>query len=122
MLRYIVASVGGILGLCGLVYFFSMLWLKIFGIKAEAEVVSSRKRDDGLFVHTLRFDDGSAREDKTGLSQPISAGTVKTVICSRSDPNRFEYTEQLNKNIVISLILVIFSVLIVFRFLFGVIE
>lgn len=122
MLRYVVASVGGIFALCGLGYFFSLLWLKIFGNMAEAEVVSSRKRDDGLYVHTLRFEDGSSREDKTGLSQPISSGTVKSVVQSRSNPNRFEYTEQLNKNIVISLILVIFSVLIVVRFLFGVIE
>lgn len=122
MLRYVVASIGGILCLCGLGYFFSVLWLEIFGIKAEAEVVSSRKRDDGLYVHTLKFSDGSEREDKTGLSQPISTGTVKSVVCSRSNPNRFEYAEQLSKNIVISLIMAVLAALIVVRFLFGVID
>lgn len=123
MERYIVAAVGGIIALAALFYLIKLLILKFTGIPVKAEVVAVTEPKQGSYVHRLRFEaEGSVveSEDKTGYSQPFSKGEVRDIVCSRRDPKRFEYAQQLNRNIAIAGILLIMAILIVLRFLFFV--
>ena len=123
MERYIVAAVGGIIALAALFYLIKLLILRFTGIRAKAEVIAVTEPKQGSYVHRLRFEAEGRMvesEDKTGYSQPFSKGEVRDIVCSRRDPKRFEYVQQLSRNIVIAGILLIMAVLIVLRFMFFV--
>lgn len=124
MERIIVASAGILAALGGLIFFVKLLILRIGGVRTNAEVIAVKEPKQGYFVHTLRFDHNGKiveQDDKTGYSQPFSKGDMMEITCSRTSPEKFEYTTALNKNLIISGVLIAMSILIVIRFAFFVI-
>ncbi len=124
MERIIVASAGILAALGGLIFFIKLLILRIGGVRTNAEVIAVKEPKQGYFVHTLRFDHNGKiveQDDKTGYSQPFSKGDMMEITCSRTSPEKFEYTTALNKNLIISGVLIAMSILIVIRFAFFVI-
>lgn len=125
MERICVIAVGGMIGTAAVVYMVKLLILRIFGVKTAAEVVAVKEPEQGKYIHTVRFvHNGKTVEhdDKTGYSQPFSKGERLEIICSKRISEKFEYTTALNKHIVISAVLVLMSILIILRFMFGVTE
>ena len=109
------AIIGVIIAVCGAVYLTNLLLLKKRGITALAAVTavnetkhrslmffgfsikSTRKTDS--YVHTLRY----------------TIGSTHLIVCDPKYPDRFEYEEQLNKNITITVALVAMAVVFAVR-------
>ncbi|MBO5163360.1 MAG: hypothetical protein J6B75_02790 [Ruminococcus sp.] len=124
MERIIVAVAGGLAALGGTVFLIKLLILRLGGVRTAAEVVAVKEPKQGYYVHTLRFEHNGKtveQDDKTGYSQPFSKGERLEIVCSRSSPEIFEYTSALNKNLIISGVLIAMAVLIVIRFVFFVV-
>lgn len=88
-----------------------------------AEVVSAREPKQGYYVHKLRFEHNGKiveKDDSTGYSQPFSVGEQLEIICSKSNPEKFEYVGALKKNMIIATVMIVMSILIVLRFMFAV--
>lgn len=125
MERYIVASVGAVIAAAAVIYLVKLLFMWFTGIKTTGEIIAVREPKQGTFVHTLRYSvDGRTIEsdDKTGYTQAFSVGDRLEIVCRRKSPESFEYTSALKKNIIISAVLIVMSVLIVIRFMFFVTE
>lgn len=110
-MNYLILAV---IGLAVMIFALVMLgrnWgLKANGIETEAEVIAvseeTRKAKGGRvvsgYIHTLRYEaNGKIIEakDKTGYVQPLSKGSKQTVIYSKKNPEIFEYSEQIERNI-----------------------
>ena len=125
MERLICMSAGAIIAICAFIYFVKLLILNFGGFRTDAEVVAVKEYKHGSFVHTLKFNFNGKiieKDDKTGYSQPFSKGEIKKIVCSKKSPDKFEYASALQKNIAISGMLIIMSVLIVIRFAFFVVD
>lgn len=125
MLRTIVIAVGAIIALAGLIYLIKIMLLRFGGIRTVGEIIAVKEPQRGQYVHTLRFEHKGKiveKDDKTGYSQAFSVGEQCEIICSKSNPDKFEYTKELNKNIIIALVLIAMAILIMLRFAFGVID
>lgn len=125
MERLICMSAGAIIAVCAFIYFVKLLILKFTGFETDAEVTAIKEYEHGSFVHTLKFrfnGEFIEKDDKTGYSQPFSKGEIKKIVCSKKIPDKFEYANALQKNIAISGVLIVMSVLIVIRFAFFVVE
>lgn len=125
MERIICITAGAVIAVAALVYIIKLLILQLTGLKEEAEVVAVKEPKQGTFVHTLRFDFNGKiieKDDRAGYSQPFSKGDVLKIVCSRKNPDSFEYADALRKNMIIAGVLVLMSLLIVIRFTFFVTE
>ncbi len=123
MLRMVVIAAGAIIALAGLVYLIKLMILRFGGVRTLAEVVSSREPKQGYYVHKLRFEHNGKiveKDDTTGYSQPFTIGEQLEIICSKSNPDKFEYVGALKKNMIIATIMIAMSILIVLRFMFFV--
>lgn len=123
MERLFCITAGAVIAAASLVYIVKLLILQFSGLKKNAEVTAVREIKQGTFVHTLQFDFNGKivrKDDKTGYSQPFSKGDVLEIVCSRKNPDSFEYADALRKNIITASVLLIMSVLIVLRFAFFV--
>lgn len=128
------AIIGVIIAVCGAVYLTNLLLLKKRGITALAAVTavnetkhrslmffgfsikSTRKTDS--YVHTLRYTIGEKEyecRDRAGFTQPLKVGSTHLIVCDPKYPDRFEYEEQLNKNITITVALVAMAVVFAVR-------
>ncbi len=125
MERILCITAGAVIAVAALVYIVKLLILQITGFKINAEVVAVKEPKQKTFVHTLRFSfNGKVveKDDRTGYSQPFSKGDVHKIVCSRKNPDNFEYAAALRKNIIIAGILFVMSLLIVVRFALFVTE
>lgn len=125
MVRYVCIAAGVIIAVLGLGYLGKLLILRFFGVRTKAEVIKVTEPEKGKYVHTLSFEHNGktvVKDDRSGYSQPFLVGEEMTVICSKSDPGKFGYERELNKNILITLVLIVMAVLVVVRFAFFVTE
>lgn len=123
MVRAVVILAGAAIALAGLVYLIKLLILRFGGFRTTAEVISAIEPKQGYYTHKLRFEHNGKiveKDDKTGYSQPFSVGEKLEIICSRSNPEKFEYIGALKKNMIIATIMIVMSILIVLRFMFFV--
>lgn len=123
MIRLVVIAAGVIIALAGLVYLIKLMILRFGGVRMTAEVISACEPKQGYYVHKLRFKhDGKIveKDDTTGYSQPFTIGEHLEIICSKSNPDKFEYVGALKKNMIIATIMIVMSILIVLRFMFFV--
>ena len=123
MVRAVVIAAGAVIALVGLVYLIKVMILRFGGVRTSAEVVSAYEPKQGYYVHRLRFEHNGKmveKEDKTGYSQPFSIGERLEIICSKGNPDKFEYVGALKKNMIIATIMIAMSILIVLRFIFFV--
>ena len=123
MVRIVVIAAGAIIALAGLVYLIKLMILRFGGIRTMAEVLSAREIKPGYYVHKLRFVHNGKiveNDDSTGYSQPFSVGEKLEIICSKSNPDKFEYAGALKKNMIIATVMIAMSILIILRFMFGV--
>ena len=123
MIRMIVIAAGAIIALAGLVYLIKLMILRFGGVHTTAEVISACEPKQGYYVHKLRFEYNGKiveKEDTTGYSQPFSMGEQIEIICSKSNPDKFEYEGALKKNMIIATVMIAMSILIVLRFMFFV--
>lgn len=125
MERILCITAGAVIAVAALVYIIKLLILRFMGLKEDAEVVAVKEPKQGTFVHTLRFHFNGRiveKDDRTGYSQPFSKGEVHKIVCSKKNPDNFEYADALRKNMIVAGVLVLMSVLIVIRFAFFVTE
>lgn len=123
MVRMVVIAAGAIIALAGLVYLIKLMILRFGGVRTTAEVISACEPKQGYYVHKLRFEHNGKiveKDDTTGYSQPFSAGEQLEIICSKSNPDKFEYVGALKKNMIIATVMIAMSILIVLRFMFFV--
>lgn len=123
MVRILVIAAGAIIALAGLIYLIKLMILRFGGVRIMAEVVSAREPKQGYYVHKLRFEHNGKiveKDDSTGYSQPFSVGEQLEIICSKSNPEKFEYVGALKKNMIIATVMIVMSILIVLRFMFAV--
>lgn len=124
-MRYVVIAAAVIIVLAAIFFLGKKLALMIGGADAEAEILSSRERERGVYVHTVEFElDGKKvrSEDKTGYSQPIPVGEIRRIRVSRKNPEIFEYADTLRLHIIASAVMAVLGVLIILRFAFFVTE
>lgn len=125
MERILCITAGAVIAVAALVYIIKLLILQFTGLKEDAEVVAVKEPKQGTFVHTLRFHFNGRiveKDDRTGYSQPFSKGEIHKIVCSKKNPDNFEYTDALRKNMIVAGVLVLMSVLIIIRFAFFVTE
>ncbi len=125
MERILCITAGSVIAVAALVYIIKLLVLQVTGLKEDAEVVAVKEPNQGTFVHTLRFHFNGRiveKDDRTGYSQPFSKGEVHKIVCSKKNPDNFEYADALRKNMIVAGVLALMSVLIVIRFAFFVTE
>lgn len=115
MLGKFIGAAGVLIALAGLVYLIRLLILKFTGVPTEVEVVLARETKPNVYTHTLRFPDGMEREDKAGFNQPFPVGMKVKVICDPKNSGKFEYEQQLGKNIIIVCALIVMAILFAFR-------
>lgn len=131
-------AVGVVIALAAAVYLIKLLRLKKRGITVLAEVIAvaekKKRRVIGLgffvlktskvtasFVHTLRYMVGEKpheAEDAAEYIQPFKVGEKHLIVYSPDDPDKFEYEEDLKKNINITAALLVMSVIFSARWLF----
>lgn len=123
MVRIAVIAAGAVIALAGLVYLIKLMILRFGGVRTMAEVLSACEPKQGYYVHKLRFEHNGKvveKDDSTGYSQPFSVGEQLEIICSKNNPDKFEYVGALKKNMIIAAIMIVMAVFIVLRFMFGV--
>jgi hypothetical protein len=101
MLGKCIGAAGIIIALIAIYRLIGLLELRSRGVTEEVEVVRSREVKPNVYAHTLRFPDGSEREDKAGFNRPFSDGKLLTVVSDPKNRENFEFAEQLRKNIYI---------------------
>lgn len=124
-MREVVIAAAAFAALAALFFFVKKLALMIGGAEAVAEIVSSRERKQGEYVHTVEYElDGKkiTAEDKTGYSQAIPAGETRRIRVSRNTPEIFEYADTLRLHIIALAAMEVLSVLMIVRFAFFVTE
>lgn len=121
MERLIYASAAVLIAAGGLFYLIKLLILKFTGFTTEAQITSVKEPKKGVYIHTLRFAFKGKiieKDDKTGYSQPFPKGETKKIVCSKKNPEDFEYADALRKNIIIAVVLIFIAVLVAVRFTF----
>lgn len=124
-MRYVVIAAAAAIVLAAIFFLGKKLALIIAGADAEAEVVSSRERKQGEYVHTVEFELNGKKirsEDKTGYSQAMHPGELRRIKVSRKNPEIFEYADTLRLHIIASAVMAVLGVLIILRFAFFVTE
>ena len=115
-------AIGVVIAAAALVYLVGLLMLRKNGVQAEGEVISAEEKKKGTFVHTLRYTyKGKTIEsdDRTGFSQPLRVGEKRTITVDSRDPKRFEYTDELKKNIIITSVMVCLAVVFSVKFILA---
>ena len=102
-------AVGLLIALGALVYLISQLALNKNGVQTEGEIISVVEKKKGTFIHTVRYTykgKEMTSDDRAGFSQPMSIGTKKMITVDKRKPENFEYTDELKKNITITLVMI----------------
>ncbi len=123
MIRLVVIAAGAIGALAGLIYLIKLMILRFGGVRIMAEVISACELKQGHYVHKLRFEHNGKiveKDDSTGYSQPFSVGERLEIICSKTNPDKFEYVGALKKNMIIATVMIAMSILVTLRFTFFV--
>lgn len=124
-MKYVVISAAAVIVLAALFFLVKRLALMIGGAAVEAEILSSRERKRGEYVHMVEFELGGEKiiaEDKTGYSQTIPAGETRRIKVSRRNPENFEYADTLRLHIIAAAVLAGLGALMIIRFAFFVTE
>lgn len=119
-------TIWGIIGLViavfSLIYMIRLILLKIRGKLVLAEVVEIREKKNrkGMtvsYIHRMKFEDGGKvyeKDDRAAFNQPFAAGEKKLIRFDRKNPSKFEYDDEMKKNIIIAGVLaavaIVFSV------------
>lgn len=121
MKNMIWGTAGLVIAAFALIYMMRLIFLKIKGSLVLGEIVEIREKKNrkGMttaYIHRLRFDyNGKTfeKDDRAGFNQPFAVGEKKLIRFS-SDPAKFEYEDEIKKNIIIAGVLaavaVVFSV------------
>lgn len=106
--------IGMIVAGCGVVYMISLIWLMRKGQLVLAEVVEVREKKNrkGVtvsYIHRMKFEYGGKiyeQDDRAGFIQPLAVGDKKLIRFNSGDPSKFEYEDEIKKNMVIAGVLV----------------
>ena len=110
--------IGIIIAVCAGAYMISLIWLMLKGQLVQAEVTEVREKKDrkGVtvsYIHRLKFEYGGKvyeNDDRAGFSLPFAAGDKKLIRFNSGKPSKFEYEDEIKKNIIISGILVVLAI------------
>ncbi len=114
--------IGIIIALIALIYMIKLIALKKKGKLVLAEVVEIREKKNrkGVtvsYIHRMKFEDGGKvyeKDDRAAFNQPFSQGEKKLIRFDGKDPSKFEYDDEIKKNIIIAGVLaavaIVFSV------------
>lgn len=128
MYYIILACAGGIIALAGIAYLAGLLYLKMFGIEAEAEVIEAKEkfnlkgRSTGSYVHKMRYSvDGKSYEveDRAGYSKPLAKGSVHTILCAPKNPKKFKFEADVQSHITIAAVFIAMALIFAGRFIYA---
>lgn len=114
--------IGLIIAVIAAIYMVRLILLKMRGELVLAEVVEIREKKNrkGMtvsYIHRMKFEyNGKSyeKDDRAGFNQPIAVGTKKLIRFNGSDSSKFEYEDEMKKNIIIAGVLaglaVVFSI------------
>lgn len=91
-------------------YMLRLILLKKRGqlVLAEVKEVREKKNRKGMttaYIHRMKFEyDGKVyeKDDRAGFNQAFALGTKKLIRFNSSDPSKFEYEDEIKKNIIIA--------------------
>ncbi len=91
-------------------YMLRLILLKKRGqlVLAEVKEVREKKNRKGMttaYIHRMKFEyDGKVyeKDDRAGFNQAFALGTKKLIRFNSIDPSKFEYEEEIKKNIIIA--------------------
>lgn len=113
--------IGLIIAVPAAAYMIRLILLKKRGqlVLAEVTEVREKKNRKGMtisYIHRMKFEYGGKvyeKDDRAGFNQALSVGTKKLIRFKSGDPSKFEYEDEIKKNIIIAGVLagvaVIFS-------------
>ncbi len=125
MKEIIWGGIGLIIAICAAVYMIRLILLKRKGQLVLAEVVEVREKKNrkGMtvsYIHRMKFECGGKtyeKDDKAGFNQPLKIGEKKLIWVNPADLSRFEYDDEIKKNIIIAGVLVGVAVIFSLRWL-----
>ncbi|EWM53204.1 DUF3592 domain-containing protein [Ruminococcus flavefaciens] len=121
-MKYMIwAGIGFGIALAGLVYLVKLLLLKKNGIETEAEVISVREKRKNDYIHKMRYSgDGRTyeQEDRAGFSEPFKVGSKHTIIYDGKKPERFDFADQVKKNLIVAGVMVAMALIFSARWLY----
>lgn len=122
-------TIWGIIGLAiaffSMIYMIRLILLKIRGKLVLAEVVEIREKKNrkGMtvsYIHRMKFEDEGKvyeKDDRAGFNQPFAAGEKKLIRFDRKNPSKFEYDDEMKKNIIIAGVLAAVAIVFAVRWL-----
>lgn len=114
--------IGLIIAVIAAIYMVRLILLKMRGELVLAEVVEIREKKNrkGMttsYIHRMKFEYGGKnyeKDDRAGFNQAFAVGTKKLIRFNSSNPSKFEYEDEMKKNIIIAGVLaglaVVFSI------------
>ena len=114
--------IGLIIAVIAAAYMIRLIVLKKRGqlVLAEVTEVREKKNRKGMttsYIHRMKFEYGGKnyeKDDKAGFNQAFAVGTKKLIRFNSSNPTKFEYEDEIKKNIIIAGVLaglaVVFSI------------
>lgn len=114
--------IGLIIAVITAIYMVRLILLKMRGELVLAEVVEIREKKNrkGMttsYIHRMKFEYGGKnyeKDDRAGFNQAFAVGTKKLIRFNSSNPSKFEYEDEMKKNIIIAGVLaglaVVFSI------------
>lgn len=125
MKNMIWAMIGLIIAVPAAAYMIRLILLKKRGqlVLAEVTEVREKKNRKGMtisYIHRMKFEYGGKvyeKDDRAGFNQPFALGEKKLIRFSSGDPSKFEYEDEIKKNIIIAGVLVGVAVIFSLRWL-----
>lgn len=114
--------IGIIIAIFAAAYMMRLILLKKKGklVLAEVAEIREKKNRKGIivsYIHRMRFEDNGKvyeKDDRSAFNQPFAVGEKKLIWFDIKDPSKFEYDDEIKKNIIIAgtlaAIAVVFSV------------
>jgi len=108
-------AVGVIILIVSAVMLKGLLYLKKHGVTALAEVIEvkeivrGRRKQVAGYTHKMRYEaDGKTVEadDRAGYNQPFAVGSKQVIVYDPKKPERFEYEDELKKNITLFAVMI----------------
>lgn len=125
MKNMIWAMIGLIIAVPAAAYMIRLILLKKRGqlVLAEVTEVREKKNRKGMtisYIHRMKFEYGGKvyeKDDRAGFNQPFAVGDKKLIRFNSADPAKFEYEDEIKKNIIIAGVLVGVAVVFSLRWL-----
>ena len=116
--HYIALAIAIAAALAGAAGLAKEIYLRVKGIRCQAEIVSSRLGERNRYIHTVKYVvDGREiiTDDRAGYSQAMKNGEVRMILVSPRNTERFHYADETTPNLMLFGLLLSFAALALYR-------